>query len=88
MPRTNRPRAKAQHERRSINGHLHYRQQKGKCSTGKLRYPTEIDAAIALGRAQSGRPVKGRDAKVETRHYYCPECRGHHLTSAPNRTSS
>lgn len=55
----------------------------GKCPvTGKLSYPTELDAAIALGRAREGRPVKGRDAKVEQRHYRCPHCGDHHLTSA------
>ncbi len=60
---------------------LRYKQEKGKCATGKLRYPTAIDAGIALGRARTGRPVKGADAKVETRHYFCHACAGHHLTS-------
>lgn len=60
---------------------LRYKQEKGKCSSGKLRYPTAFDAGIALGKARTGRPVKGLDAKVETRHYLCDLCSGHHLTS-------
>jgi hypothetical protein len=55
----------------------------GKCPTGKIRYRTAIDAAVALGRARAARPVKGRDEVVEQRHYPCPLCRGHHLTSKP-----
>lgn len=55
----------------------------GSCPTGKIRYRSAIDAGIALGRAPAGRVVKGRDDKVEKRHYRCPTCHGHHLTSQP-----
>lgn len=61
---------------------LRYRKG-GSCPTGKIRYKTAIDAGIALGRAQSARAVKGRDQVVEQRHYRCPTCQGHHLTSKP-----
>lgn len=61
---------------------LQYR-KKGKCASGKIRYATSIDAAIALGKARSGRPVKGLDAVLEVRHYQCDQCAGHHLTSRP-----
>jgi hypothetical protein len=67
---------------------LHYTRSKVKCPTGKIRYATAIDAGIALGRARAGRPVKGRDAKVEQRQYYCSTCGGWHLTSQPSRGGS
>lgn len=56
---------------------------KGVCPSGKLRYASSIDAAIALANAQRARHVKGRDAVVEQRHYRCPTCSGWHLTSKP-----
>lgn len=57
------------------------RAAKDACSTGKLRYDSSIDAAIALGNARRARRVKGRDDVVEQRHYHCPACSGWHLTS-------
>lgn len=66
---------------------LRYRSQKGKCPTGKRRYPTAIDAGLALSHAQSKRRLDGEAAvKVESRHYPCPQCKGHHLTSEPRRS--
>lgn len=64
---------------------LQYRKGGVKCPSGKVRYRSAIDAGIALGKARAGRAVKGRDAVVEVRHYFCPQCKGHHLTSRPAR---
>lgn len=56
-----------------------------KCPTGKIRYPSAIDAGIALGKAQASRRTRGRDEVVEVRQYLCDLCRGWHLTSKPQR---
>lgn len=52
----------------------------GTCRTGKLRYPSEVEAMIALANAQAKRDRVGA-AKVEERYYLCDLCRGgYHLT--------
>lgn len=56
----------------------------GTCPTGKRRFPTQLDAGIALGKAQAVRSVHPTD-RVEVRHYHCQKCQGHHLTSMPRR---
>lgn len=65
---------------------LTYRKGGPKCPSGKVRYATAIDAGIALGKARTGRVVKGRDQQVEVRHYPCNLCGGYHLTSKPQIT--
>lgn len=47
------------------------------CLTGKRRYPTKLDAKIALA------DILRRDRKQrrEQRIYRCPSCNGFHLTS-------
>lgn len=47
--------------------------------TGKTRYRDEIAAKIALASAQHA--DGSRRAKIETRAYRCPDCKGWHLTS-------
>lgn len=56
---------------------------RGVCPTGKLRYDSAIDAGIALAKAQQSRNTRGLTEHVERRHYFCPQCKGHHLTSRP-----
>lgn len=59
--------------------------RRGKCAaTGKLRYRSQIDAGIALGRAIQARTVAGNE-HVECRTYRCPSCGDWHLTSKPQR---
>lgn len=50
------------------------------CSTGKIRYETEIDALLALGRIQSERDIEAVD-KYEKTYYDCWACGGFHVTS-------
>jgi hypothetical protein len=45
-----------------------------RCPTRKVRYPSQIDAKLALVRTRA----KDRDEK---RYYYCRQCGGYHLTS-------
>lgn len=53
----------------------------GTCSTGKLRYPNEVEAMIALANARAKRERRNTGGKVETRYYSCDICRGgYHLT--------
>lgn len=50
------------------------------CTSGKVRYESELDAKMAL--ASTKRQSHGRArAKDETRYYLCPDCHGYHLTS-------
>lgn len=50
------------------------------CRT-RRRYPTELDAKLALASTQyPSRRARSRD---EIRYYLCPYCRNYHLTSAP-----
>lgn len=52
----------------------------GTCKTGKLRYPSEVEAMIALANAKAKRDRTGA-GKVEERYYHCDLCRGgFHLT--------
>lgn len=61
------------------------RRWKGKCkSTGKIKWRSSMDAALALGSARKGilRP------KLEDHHYRCPHCNYWHLTSMANGDKS
>jgi hypothetical protein len=51
------------------------------CPSGKVRYRTRIDAKIALANTHR----KAASTREETRIYFCPNCRGQHLTSRPQR---
>lgn len=58
---------------------------KSSCPSKKRAYATELDAAIALANiVQESRMGKPR-GKEPHRHYACPLCGLHHLTSAPLR---
>ena len=49
---------------------------------GKVQYPNEVEAMIAL--ASATRPGRSNDQlrfKEETRYYQCPKCEGWHLTA-------
>ena len=51
-------------------------------SCGKVQYPNEVEAMIAL--ASATRPGRSNDQlrfKEETRYYQCPQCEGWHLTA-------
>ncbi len=51
-----------------------------KCwATGKIRYNTANDAAIALGLARSN--IHRLERAHEVRYYLCPHCNKYHLTS-------
>lgn len=63
-----------------------------KCkATGKTRYPTSGDAKEAMQRLKAKKTaynsvtlkrIKRRNGKAEQcRTYWCPMCKGHHLTS-------
>lgn len=54
-------------------------------SCHKRRFPTEIDAKIALASAQRLRHGSARP-KDECRYYRCPHCAGFHLTSSSSRS--
>jgi len=51
--------------------------QQGKLCVEKVKYPTAVDANIALFRL---REKFGKELH-EKRWYLCPECRSYHLTS-------
>ena len=54
---------------------------------GKVRFPNELEAMIAL--ASATRPGRSNDQlryKEETRYYKCPLCHGWHLTARPTWT--
>ena len=51
-------------------------------SCGKVQFPNEVEAMIAL--ASATRPGRSNDQlrfKEETRYYQCPQCEGWHLTA-------
>lgn len=52
---------------------------KDACPTGKRRYASALDAGLALGRASTN--VARVSDKTEKRQYFCPSCKGWHLTS-------
>ena len=55
----------------------------GKCGkTGKKRYRTSQDAALALAQTRG----VGGERRRETRYYRCPFCDGWHLTSSNRRS--
>ena len=47
----------------------------------KKRYPTELDAKIALTSCYYANHIKGKSKRKECRYYYCDKCKGYHLTS-------
>lgn len=55
----------------------------GKCSTGKRRFKTDVDAKIVLSRIQWKDNASRKS--TEKRSYHCPICNGYHLTSKPLR---
>ncbi len=55
----------------------------GGCSSGKVRYRDRVSALLA--RANIGRTDSSHRPKSERRAYWCPQCRGWHLTSEPRR---
>lgn len=57
----------------------------GSCRTGKMRFPTEIEAMIALADTNRGNAKSGR---AESRYYRCPMCQGWHMTSQDYRPRS
>lgn len=51
-------------------------------SCGKVQFPNEVEAMIAL--ASATRPGRSNDQlrhKEEARYYQCPQCEGWHLTA-------
>lgn len=46
----------------------------------KLRYPTRVDAEIALA-STSMKSKRGLRHRRESRVYRCPDCKGYHLSS-------
>lgn len=54
-----------------------------KCA--KVRYRTEIDAKIALSRAETTGARRSDEKRKEARAYRCPRCNGWHLTSQARR---
>ncbi|WP_144722219.1 hypothetical protein [Cellulosimicrobium sp. TH-20] len=50
----------------------------------KRRYVDEVAARLTL--ATIHRVDSSRRPTIETRPYFCPRCRGWHLTSEPERT--
>lgn len=56
-------------------------------ATGKRRYPTPGDAKASIQTKMCANRSKGRRKKAVgkstlKRHYYCPHCKGFHLTSS------
>lgn len=49
----------------------------------KRRFPDKISAEIMRGKYMSRNLDKPIRAKQESRSYFCPVCRGWHLTSRP-----
>lgn len=48
----------------------------------KRRYPTRVDAMIALADIDR-RAAQGNENRDEIRAYRCPRCKGWHVTSQP-----
>lgn len=61
-----------------------FKRSDSRCTTGKVRYPNELEAGKALKRFATNRADHGT-AKAETRYYRCHRCRGYHLTSQPRK---
>lgn len=59
------------------------RREAQKCkTTGKIRWRSQVDAAMALGAAR----MRILRTKREKRHYRCPYCHSWHLTSEDERS--
>jgi len=52
---------------------------------GKRRYPTQAAAADALLSTKIVGALRGKQKRQECRYYLCPDCKGWHLTSKPER---
>lgn len=61
-----------------------FKRSDSRCPTGKVRYPTDLEAAKALKRFASARAEHG-NGHAETRFYRCRKCNGFHLTSQPRK---
>lgn len=47
----------------------------------KKKYKDKLSVMIALANCQS----KGNSKRMETRYYWCEECKAYHLTKMPRR---
>ena len=64
--------------------HAKAEKQKQKGGEGiclKVRYPSTLEAERALELTIRSNQLYGKDNRKETRFYFCPECKGYHLTS-------
>ncbi len=52
------------------------------CATGKIRYPDEAAAKVALVSARTAAALRKQANRREARVYQCPHCDGWHLTSS------
>lgn len=58
-------------------------QASGSCASKKVRYETDLDAAIALRRVRAVRSARPDGLPEECAFYECTFCQGWHLTSQP-----
>ncbi len=56
-----------------------------RCESGKVRYRDKTEALKYLKRVKNKAQYQmsdfGTSKRRETRSYFCPRCKGHHLTS-------